>query len=215
MFVQLYKVTYHACAAFSFNEELMQMYTRQVILNSASALGSGASALSNAIEVGALMQARAALRPEGWMTRLGRSVGLVTRATPQELAKRYTGQIAGATFATAWSLGSLGVSVYGAVQAKYKRDCCDKMAYLIFQTWQAAAEGNTFLRWVYTSGANFRFQDGKGREWEEFLKGSLGSKTLEAEWKQARSVKVYLQGRNTELSRLRTELQYEAKELFK
>ncbi|KAB5575302.1 hypothetical protein GE09DRAFT_1264533 [Coniochaeta sp. 2T2.1] len=145
VFVQLYKLTYHACAAFSLNEELMQMYTRQVVLHSVSVLTSGISAVSSAVEVGALMQARAALRPEGWATRLGRSVGLVTWPSPQELARKYAGEIAGASLAAAWSVGSLAVSTYGVVRAKHRRDCCEKMAYLIFQTWQAAAEGNMFL----------------------------------------------------------------------
>ena len=87
------------------------------------------------------------------------------------------------------------------------------VAHLVFQSWQAAAETNTLLRWVHTTNGEFNFVGHSGRQWEEFLKMKL-DREIPDHWKSAEFLKIYLKDRLDELEEVSRDIQKSSKVLF-
>jgi hypothetical protein len=76
---------------------------------------------------------------------------------------------------------------------------------LIQQTYLAAAETVTLLRWVKCTSGSFTFVGNHGQDWEKALEVKLG-RAPENDWKSADFIKIYLQDRLEELVALEAEL---------
>lgn len=86
-------------------------------LNVASTLGGGFKTYK-------LLAERAAVRPDGFLTRVGRTIGLVKGATPEMVKNNLAKQALFSGALALWSLWEVGSSIYRIVESKDRRDHC-------------------------------------------------------------------------------------------
>ncbi|MCJ1391390.1 hypothetical protein MMC18_004254 [Xylographa bjoerkii] len=213
LFVEVYRLTTKAYATFSAVEELMRMYTVLMYSCGIAAATNAVNAVASAVLASKAATLRAALKPETWLTSIGRSVGVVNGPTVAEVGAQLGSQVKWAVGGSVLSVAAFAFNTGKAVQAKRKKDQCTKLAELIFQSWQAAAETNTLLRWVHTTNDEFNFVGHSGRNWEEFLKAKLDQE-IPDRWKGASFLKLYLKDRLDELGEVSGDIQTSSKILF-
>jgi len=190
--MELYDLTSHAYEAFQTNEELMRFYTSWKLQFSAKAFASAMTMICTAREIGTLSVTRAAIQPKNVVTSVGSTLSLVTKVTTTRMADPFMKIVSnGAVLGIYANVAVFAHNVRCAVLMHHKEQLCKEFAHLIWQVWQLAAEANTLLRWVYTSGESLCFQEDGDRQWEEFLKERI-KKEVKLEYKSPEFVILYL-----------------------
>lgn len=124
LFVEVYRITTKAYITFSATEELMRMYTVLMYAAGIAAAGNAINAITSAVLAHKAAALRAALKPESWLTGVGRSVGLVKGPTVAEIGAQLGSQMKWGAGASALSVGSFAWNTTRAIQAKHKKDQC-------------------------------------------------------------------------------------------
>ena len=124
IFVNVYALTGRAVNAFTQTEEMWEAYHQLMVSCSIDVTMHGILGIYRGVKAYQYFEARNAVIPEGFLTRIGRALNLVKGDTPEILRSKLGKAALSSTLWAVVSVGQAAYSVYGIVESKQRRDYC-------------------------------------------------------------------------------------------